>query len=216
MIYLLIGMTGIFYYYKHQIMYNAMWYYTYISENLRYYFTPEKIAQETCISFDYLELLNSSDTVFSKLNLKNREFISMVSECDIKPHLNNYLETGKNNFIERLKNCKSEFLTVSAEVIFYNDASKTKEYKRESLIVTDLFHKFYFPGNSVVLNESTHLPFSKLIEYEYSLDLGIDDDSVFDIEYLIITMNSKIHQGKSMTLKIADNNNLTVIHSMIL
>tara|TARA_B100001093_G_scaffold515675_1_gene592507 strand:+ start:854 stop:1504 length:651 start_codon:yes stop_codon:yes gene_type:complete len=216
MIYLLIGMTGIFYYYKHQIMYNAMWYYTYISENLRYYFTPEEIARENCVSFDYLELLNSCDTVFSKLNLKNREFISMVSECDIKPHLNNYLETGNNYFIERLENCKSEFLTVSADVIFYTDSSKTKEYKKDSFIITDLFHKFYFPGNRIVLNENTREAFLKLIEYEYSLDLGIDDDSVFDIEYLIITMNSKIYQGKSMILNITDNGDLKVVLSIMI
>lgn len=209
-------MSGIFYYYKHQIMYNALWYYTYISENLHYYFAPTEVARENCVSFDYLELLNSNDTVFSKLNFKNREFISMVSECDIKPHLDNYLETGGDTVIERLEKCKSEFLTVSAEVIFYNDATKTKEYKRESVIVTDLFHKFYFPGNRVVLNNSTQRAIIKLIEYEYSLDLGIDDDSVFDIEYLIITMNSKIHQGKSMTLKIAENNNLTVVYSMLI
>ena len=216
MIYLIIGMSGIFYYYKHQIMYNAMWYYTYISENLRYYFAPTEVARENCVAFDYLELLNSNDTVFSKLNFKNREFISMVSEFDLKPHLDNYLETGKDDVIERLENCKSEFLTVSAEVIFYNDATKTKEYKRENVITTDLFHKFYFPGNRVVLKDSTHRAFIKLIEYEYSLDLGIDDDTIFDIEYLIITMSSKIHQGKSMTLKIAENNNLNVVYSMLI
>lgn len=216
MIYLIIGMSGIFYYYKHQIMYNAMWYYTYISENLRYYLAPTEVARDNCVAFDYLELLNSNDTVFSKLNFKNREFISMVSEFDLKPHLDNYLETGEDTVIGRLEKCKSEFLTISAEVIFYNDTTKTKEYKRESLIVTDLFHKFYFPGNRIVLNESTHLPFIKLIEYEYSLDLGIDDDTIFDIEYLIITMSSKIHQGKSMTLKIAENNNLNVVYSMLI
>ena len=94
--------------------------------------------------------------------------------------------------------------------------TKTKEYKRESIIVTDLFHKFYFPENRIVLNDKTHRAFIKLIEYEYSLDLGIDDDTIFDIEYLIITMSSKIHQGKSMTLKIAENNNLNVVYSMLI
>ena len=48
----------------------------------------------------------------------------------------------KDTILSALKNVNQNFL-LKAEVIFYNDETKTKEYKRES-IVTDLFHKFYF------------------------------------------------------------------------
>ena len=217
MLYLLAGMTlsGFIYYYRDLLAYNAMYYYTCIVESIKpYYYSPGQIT-DSVISFYYLDFINdkytlerekfTSNNAFCVLKLnENFEKYSPVSLNDITKEFNEYRNTGKNVVIEKIKQGRSEILTASVTITSNGEPLPPFD-------CTSIFHKLYFPGNKLVLTNDTKLSMIKLLEYEYDTKFPINYDD-FNIQYIIITMNSKFYMSSSLLLSISPENDLRIVN----
>jgi len=216
MLYLLVGMSlaGFFYYYRELLAYNAMYYYTCLVESLKpYYYTPQQITDGE-MEFSYLDFLedsyvssdkNSNENAFCVMKFNGvLEKYSSKELNDLTGDFTEYRNTGKNNVIEKIINCRSEILTASITITSDNEALPPFD-------CTNLFHKFYFPGNKLVLTPNTKMNMIKLIEYEYGTTFPINYDN-FNIQYIIITMNSKFYMSSDMLFAVTPENDLRIVN----
>ena len=209
-------LTGFLYYYRDLLAYNAMYYYTYLVETIKpYYYTPEQITDGK-MSLCYLSykdtcytLVNDNDNSvtsgFCVLKLPNNiEKYAPIVLNDLTDNFNEYRKTGNNTVIEKILNGRSEILTASVTITSDNDTLPPFD-------CTNLFHKFYFPGNKLVLTPDTRYTMIKLIEYEYGTKFPINYDN-FNIQYIIITMNSKFYMSSNMIMAVTNENNISIIN----
>lgn len=210
------SLSGVIYYYRDLLAYNAMWYYTYLVETFKPYVISQEEITDGKINFSYLDFKNgnyfmneeqcSNKNGFCILKQMNnsREFYAPVALNDISKDFLEYRTTGESKLITSILACRSEILTASITIT-------SKEEKLLPFDCTKLFHKFYFPGNKLELSPDTKEQMIKLIEYEYDTKFSVDYND-FDIQYVVITMSSEFHMSSDMLLSISPLNGLTVVN----
>ena len=208
-------LTGVIYYYRNLLAYNAMWYYTYLVETIKpYVFSQEEITDGK-INFSYLDFKdgnffmneeccnNINGLCILKVN-NSREFYAPVALNDISKDFLEYRTTGENKIIKKIISCKSEILTASVTIT-------TNGEKLLPFDCTKLFHKFYFPGNKIVLSQDTAETMIKLIEYEYDTKFSVDYESC-SAQFVIITMSSDFFMSNDMLISISPENGISVVN----
>ena len=209
------SLSGVIYYYRDLLAYNAMWYYTYLVETIKPYVVSQEEITDGKINFSYLDFKNgnfftneeqcTNKNGFCVLKLNNsREFYAPVALNDISKDYLEYRTTGENRVISNILESRSEILTASITIT--SNGEKLMPYD-----CTKLFHKLYFPGNKLELSPDTKEMMIKLIEYEYDTRLSVDYND-FDIQYVVITMNSEFHMSSNMLFSISPLNSLTVVN----
>ena len=209
------SLSGFIYYYRDLFTYNAMWYYTYLVETIKpYYFSNEEIVDKKMI-FNYLDYKNnnyvsnsqecSNKNGFCVIKINGtRELYAPIALNDITKDYLKYRTTGENETINKIMNSKSEILTVSVTISSNNETLSPFD-------CSNLFHKFYFPGNKLVLTPDTAEQMIKLIEYEYDTKFMVDYHNC-KIKYVIITMSSQFYMSSNMLLSISPEGYLDVVN----
>lgn len=208
------SLAGFFYYYRDLLAYNAMYYYTCLVESIKpYYYTQQQITDGE-MEFSYLDFIedsyvstnkNSNENAFCVLKFNGAlEKYSSKELNDLTSDFTEYRNTGKNNVIEKIIDGRSEILTASITITSDNEALPPFD-------CTSLFHKFYFPGNKLVLTPDTKMNMLKLIEYEYGTTFPINYDN-FNIQYIIITMNSKFYMSSDLLFSVTPENDLRIVN----
>lgn len=209
------SLSGFIYYYRDLLAYNAMWYYTYLVETIKpYYFSNEEIVDKK-MNFNYLDYKNnnyvsnsqecSNKNGFCVIKINGtRELYAPIALNDITKDYLKYRTTGENETINKIMNSKSEILTVSVTISSNNETLSPFD-------CSNLFHKFYFPGNKLVLTPDTAEQMIKLIEYEYDTKFMVDYNNC-KIKYVIITMSSQFYMSSNMLLSISPEGYLDVVN----